>query len=126
MEASALRAQVIHEDDGSVTVAVDRLEWAVNAPSQEAAVRELIQDLRQYAEDHVTRAELYLRAPNRRGHFPYVLQILQAATDERVRRHWLHFIHEEVAARAEAAGLAVVMKACMRSAHRTLRAASRL
>ncbi len=64
MRASPLRAQVIHEADGSVTVAVDRLEWAVNAPTQEAAVR----------------------APNRRAHFPYALQILQAATDERVRQ----------------------------------------
>jgi len=86
MEASALRAQVIHEDDGSVTVAVDRLEWAVNTLTQEAAVRELIQDLRQYAEDYIASSELYLRAPNRRAHFPYVLQILQPATDERVRR----------------------------------------
>ncbi len=35
-------------------------------------------------------------------------------------------VNEEAAARAEAAGLRVVMNACMRTAHRTLRAAGRL
>ncbi len=35
-------------------------------------------------------------------------------------------VHEEAAARAEAAGLTVVMDACMRSAHRALRASGRL
>lgn len=35
-------------------------------------------------------------------------------------------VHEEAAARAEAAGVTVVMDACMRSAHRALRASGRL
>jgi predicted CoA-binding protein len=35
-------------------------------------------------------------------------------------------VHEEAAARAEAAGVTVVMDACMRSAHRALRAAGGL
>ena len=35
-------------------------------------------------------------------------------------------VHEEAAARAEAAGATVVMDACMRSAHRALRASGRL
>lgn len=35
-------------------------------------------------------------------------------------------VHEEAAARAESAGLVVVMDACLRSAHRALRASGRL
>ena len=86
LEPFALRAQVIREDDGSVTIAVDELEWAVNAPTRDAATRELVQDLRRYAEDYLARAQVFLRAPNRRAHFPYVLRILLAETDEQVRR----------------------------------------
>jgi len=86
LEPFTLTAQVVREDDGSVTIAVDELEWAVNAPTQEAATQELVNDLYRYAGDYLTRAPVFLRAPNRRAHFPYVLRILLAPTDEQVRR----------------------------------------
>ena len=86
LEPFTLTVQVMPEDDGSVTIAVDELEWAINAPTREAAVEELLEDLRQYAGDYLARAPVFLRAPNRRTHFPYVLRILLASTDEQIRR----------------------------------------
>ncbi|HEV8340007.1 MAG TPA: type II toxin-antitoxin system Phd/YefM family antitoxin [bacterium] len=85
LEPFSLTAQVMREKDASVTIAVDELEWAVNAPTREAAVEELLNDLRQYAGDYLARAPLFLRAPNRRRHFPYVLRILLASSDEQLR-----------------------------------------
>jgi hypothetical protein len=86
LEPFVVRAQVLLEDDGTTTIAVDELEWAVNAPTREEAARELVADLRRYATDYLSRAPIFLRAPNRRAHFPYVLRILLAATDDQVRQ----------------------------------------
>ena len=86
LEPFTLTAQVMREKDGSITVAVDELEWAVNAPTREAALRQVLDDLRHYAGDYLARAPVFLRAPNRRTHFPYVLRILLASTDEQIRR----------------------------------------
>lgn len=86
LEPFTLTAQVILEEDGSVTIAADELEWAVNAPTREEAVRDLVKDLREYAGEYLARAPVFLRAPNRRVHFPYVLRILLAPTDDEVRR----------------------------------------
>lgn len=86
LEPFTLTAQVMREEDGSTTIAIDELEWAVNAPTREAAVQELLDDLRHYAGDYLERAPVFLRAPNRRTHFPFVLRILLASTDEQIRR----------------------------------------
>jgi hypothetical protein len=80
-----LRPQVLREDDGSVTIAVDELDWAVNAASVEEAAGALAADLRQYAKDYLERAPLFLRAPNRRPHFPYVLKIALSRDEEEIR-----------------------------------------
>jgi len=84
-----LRPQVMREDDGSVTITVDELDWATNAASVEEATGVLVADLRQYAEDYLERASLFLRAPNRRPHFPYVLRIVLARNEEEIRRGML-------------------------------------
>lgn len=52
----------------------------------EEAVKALVADLQQYAGDYLNRASLYLRASNRRFHFPYVLKILLARDVDEIRR----------------------------------------
>lgn len=84
-----LRPQVLSEDDGSVTITVDELDWAVNAGSLEEAVGALVADLRHYAEDYLERAPLFLRAPNRSSHFPYVLKIALARDEDKIRHELL-------------------------------------
>ena len=81
-----VQAEVLPETDGSITIAVDTLELAVNAATKEAAEAELLSELKIYAEDYMNRINLFLQAPNRRGHFPYVLRVLMATNDEDLRQ----------------------------------------
>ena len=79
-------AEILPEEDGSVTIAVDILEMAVNGATREAAIDELITDLKMYAQDYMDRVGLFLQAPNRRSHFPFVLRVLLASDDEEIRQ----------------------------------------
>jgi hypothetical protein len=85
LRAYAFKPEVLHEEDGSVTLAIDELELAVNAPTLEEAIQELIREIKIYAEDYKDRIQLFLHAPNRRGHFPYVLRVWLCDSDEEIR-----------------------------------------
>ncbi len=80
-----LKPEILHEEDGSITLALDTLEMYVNAETPEKAIVDLIQDLKNYAQDYIDRSQLFLNAPNRRPHFPYVLRILLCENDEEIR-----------------------------------------
>lgn len=80
-----LKPEVINEDDGSVTLALDQLDIYVNSISLEDAISELIDDLKHYAQDFMKRSQLFLNAPNRKSHFPYILRILLCDSDEELR-----------------------------------------
>ena len=80
----SLRPEIVTEEDDSTTLLLDPLELYVNAISLEEATRELIADLKVYAQDYIDRAQLFLNSPNRRDHFPYVLRILLCDSDEEI------------------------------------------
>ena len=82
---STMTPEVLHEENGSVTLALDQLELYSNNDSLETATLELIQDLKIYAQDYLQRPQLFLQAPNRKSHFPYVLRILLCENDEEIR-----------------------------------------
>lgn len=81
----SLKPEVVSEDDNSITLALDQLEIYVNDANLEEAIKELITDLKFYAQDYIQRSQLFLHAPNRRGHFPYVLRVLLCENDEEIR-----------------------------------------
>lgn len=81
----SLKLEVISEDDKSITLALDHLEIFVNGTTLEDAIQELIADLKYYSHDYIQRSQLFLHAPNRRAHFPYVLRVLLCETDEEIR-----------------------------------------
>jgi len=65
---------VYTEDDGSITLSMDDMDLAVNAPSKEAAIKALCRDMVEYA--------VYSAAPNRAAHAPLVEEILAATPQE--------------------------------------------
>lgn len=85
LEKFTLKAEALEEDDGSTTLALDELDIAVNAPTLEEALKELVKELKVYAQDYLDRAQLFLNAPNRRHHLPYVLRIALCSSDEEIK-----------------------------------------
>lgn len=81
----SLKPEVLHEDDGSITLALDQLELAVNNETLDLAVNELLNDLKLYAEDYFNRSQLFINSPNRKSHFPYLLRIMLCEDDSEIR-----------------------------------------
>ena len=81
----SLKPEIITEDDGSITLALDNLEIYSNSTSLENAINELIEDLKVYASDYLQRSQLFLNAPNRKSHFPYILRVLLCDSDKEIR-----------------------------------------
>ena len=79
-----LYPEVIQEDDGSITLALDSLEIYANNSTLDLAAKDLIEDLKIYAQDYIDRSQLFFHAPNRKLHFPYVLKVLLCDNDEEI------------------------------------------
>lgn len=73
---------VYTEDDGSITLSMDDMDLAVNAPSKEAAIKALCRDMVEYAEEYRKAFAVYSAAPNRAAHAPLVEEILAATPQE--------------------------------------------
>ena len=85
LEDYKLIPEVLQEDDGSITLALDVLEIYVNNSTLELATKDLVEDLKEYAQDYSNRPQLFLHAPNRAHHFPYVLKIMLCENDDEIR-----------------------------------------
>ena len=79
------KPEIITEDDSSITLALDSLELYSNNNTLDLATNDLIEDLKIYAQDYLQRSQLFLNAPNRRSHFPYILRVLLCESDEEIR-----------------------------------------
>ena len=86
LEDYKLNPEVIQEDDGSITLALDSLELYSNNSTLDLATKDLIEDLKIYAQDYLDRSQLFFHSPNRKPHFPYVLKILLCDNDEEIRK----------------------------------------
>lgn len=80
-----LNPEIIKEDDGSITLALDSLEMYANNSTLDLAACDLVEDLKIYSQDYMDRSQLFLQAPNRKSHFPYVLKVLLCDSDTEIR-----------------------------------------
>ena len=63
------------EDDGSITISLDQLDLAENAPSEQEALMNLSSAILNYAEDYYSEFSYWSRG-DRKLHIPYVLKAL--------------------------------------------------
>ena len=84
LEAYKLTPEVIEEDDGSITLALDSLELYANNSTKDLATKDLIEELKIYAQDYMDRSQLFFHSPNRKPHFPYVLKTLLCDNDQEI------------------------------------------
>ncbi len=85
LKAYTFEPEVLSEEDGSITLALEELELVVNAPTLEEAVSEMVKEMTVYAADYKERIQVFLNAPNRRGHFPYILRVWLCDDERKVR-----------------------------------------
>jgi len=85
LKVFSLKPQVLHEEDGSVTLALDQLDLVVNGRNLEEAVGELVREVKLYCQDYLERMALFVNAPNRRGHFPYILRVALCKDDAEIK-----------------------------------------
>lgn len=79
------KPQFIEEDDGSLTIALDELDLVVNGDDRETAIVDLINEVKLYAEEYQQRIQVFLNAPNRRVHLPYLMRIWLCHSDNDIR-----------------------------------------
>lgn len=84
---SAYRFPVtLEQGDGAVVASLADLELWGSGYTRQAAIRDLRDDLIQYAQDYFERASLFLQAPNRAHHAPWLLRVLLCESPEEVER----------------------------------------
>ncbi|HLS08901.1 hypothetical protein [Lentibacillus sp.] len=69
-------AKMLTEDDGSITASIRDFGMVANGDTEEKALTELAEYLIDYAEAYQEEFELYYKSPNRRDHFPYIMNVL--------------------------------------------------
>jgi antitoxin YefM len=74
--AYRFKAEIVKEEDETYTIDLDEFDLFVNSTSQEEGLRDLAEELLEYAQDYINSIQLYFNAPNRKNHFPYVMNVL--------------------------------------------------
>ena len=85
LNAVTFHAELEMDENGEYIATVTEIEdIVVSGETREAALLNMAQLMREYAEEYLTTSfKLFFNTPNRRGHFPYVLKIaLQASLDD--------------------------------------------
>ncbi len=68
-------AELISEEDGSVTMVLDGFDLVVNAINKEQALVKMAEELVEYAQDYFEQFPLYFKSSNRKKHFPHIMRV---------------------------------------------------
>jgi len=72
----AFNAELIIEDNGSVTISLDEIDLVENGIDERDAVDKMALGILDYAGDYYSDFNYWYSAPNRKSHLPYVLKAL--------------------------------------------------
>jgi len=75
LSAYSFHAEVMIEDDGSVTLSLDEIDLTENAPDIPSAVSALARAILEYSQDYYNEFTYWSRG-NRKLHIPYVFKAL--------------------------------------------------
>lgn len=77
---------LVAQDDGEYTAYCPELDVATATGTPESAVKDLLELLREYAEDYAADLETFARSPNRAHHLPYIEKIIACRNDWELRQ----------------------------------------
>ena len=75
LTAYSFHAETLTEDDGSVTISLDEIDLAENAPDTQQAISKLAKAILEYSEDYYDEFAYWSRG-DRKAHIPYVFKAL--------------------------------------------------
>ena len=72
-------------DSGKFSAYCPELDLATEMDSYEETIEDIIEAIKDYAEEYMTEFELYSKSPNRAHHLPYIEAIRHCKTDWELR-----------------------------------------
>ncbi len=68
----------------AVSIWLPELGLYGRGPTFEEAQEDLLAEIRDYVDEYLAETQLYLRAPNRAEHFPFIMRALVADAEDRL------------------------------------------
>jgi len=84
-DVSGKLTAIIEPSEGVYVASCPELDLATEGNSPEAALDDLIDMTSDYAEQYTEEFDLFIKSPNRASHKPYILEIHERGTKEKVR-----------------------------------------
>lgn len=78
-------AEVYQEDDGTFTVTLQGFDLVENGETKDETLDLMVDELIEYAREFSENFQKYIHAPNRRNHFPYIMNVLAQDDIESVK-----------------------------------------
>lgn len=72
------------KEAGIIVGTIDGFDLVAQGKTEQEVIRNLAEDLLEYAQDYMNDFKLFYNAPNRKDHYPYVLKILLTSTIDEI------------------------------------------
>lgn len=84
LEAYHFSATKYIEDDGSITLSLNEIDFVENGKDEQEARLNMGNAILEYALDYYNEYEMYSRSPNRKKHIPYIFKALIIDNPEKI------------------------------------------